>query len=84
MAATRVSLLIHPAGVYADDRTSGPAKAVVQTSTASNVRSWVYWPLVRCWTDPDRVPKRGRGRQRDAGDPAAKSALTGAIGATNG
>jgi streptogramin lyase len=42
-----VRLIVRPAGVYANDLTTGPSKAIVQETTASNVGSWVYWALVR-------------------------------------
>jgi virginiamycin B lyase len=41
-----VRLIVRPTGVYANDLTAGPSKAIVKT-TVSNVGSWVYWALVR-------------------------------------
>src|SRR5205814_3242371 len=76
-----VRLIVRPAGVYANDLTTGPSKAIVQTSTVSNVGSWVYWALVR--QGPTLTVYRNAIAIGSVtlDNPSAASLLDGAIGA---
>jgi virginiamycin B lyase len=81
-AQAGVRLMIRPAGVYADDRTSGQGKTVLQKTTPSNVGAWVYWALVRDGSTLTAYRNAVAVGSVTVKNPKVASALNGAIGAS--